>query len=67
MLNMNSHFFRSSNFLLVGGRVVGSRLAGWSVGRWFVVGARLVGGFKETQYPLGGLIKIRCSGFLINN
>ena len=53
---MNSIFFWSSNFLVVGdrlvsgwcmGSVVGWSVLGWSVGRWSVVGGRLVG-FKET-------------------
>ena len=48
---MNSIFFWSSNFLVVGGRLVSGRcmgsVLGWSVVRWSVVGGRLVG-FKET-------------------
>ena len=38
---------------LVGGRLVGGwwSVVGWWVGRWPVVGSRLVGGFKETQNP----------------
>ena len=44
MSNMNSNFFWSSNYLLVGGRLVGGR---WSVGRlendlWQVVGWSVV-------------------------
>ena len=50
--NMNLNFFWSSNFLLIGGRLVGGRciqsVVGWSAGRGSVVGGRLVGGFKET-------------------
>ena len=43
---------------LVGGRLIGGRwsvvgcrwsVVAWSVGRWPVVGGRLVGGFKESQ------------------
>ena len=37
---------------LVCGWLVGGRwpVFGWSVGRWSVVGGRLVGGFKETLF-----------------
>ena len=55
MSNMNSNFFLSSNFLLVGGRCIWSVVGWlvisgrWSVGRCLVVGAWLVGGLKETR------------------
>ena len=59
MSNMNSNFLWSSNFLLVGGRLVGGwyiwlvavgrwSVVGWSISRWSVLGGRLVGGLKET-------------------
>ena len=46
MSNINSVFFfpQINNWSVVGWWVVGS----W-VGRWSVVGGRLVGGFKETH------------------
>ena len=62
--NMNLNFFRSSNFLLVGGRLVGGRciqsVVGWSAGRGSVVGGRLVGGFKETLWGEYVSKKLKC-------
>ena len=51
MSNMNSKFFWSSNFLLVGGRAFGWWSVGrWSIDGWSMVGGRLVDGFKENRF-----------------
>ena len=52
--NIYSDFFWPSNFLKVGGRLVGGwsvwSVVGWSVRRWSVLAGRLVGDFKETPF-----------------
>ena len=52
--NIYSDFFWPSNFLEVGGRLVGGwsvwSVVGWSFLRWSVLAGRLVGDFKETPF-----------------
>ena len=61
MSNMNSNLFWSSNLLLVDGRLVGGwciwLVVGWSVGKWSVLGSRLVSGFKETPIWWGCILE----------